>query len=118
MFSVAQAWNKRKQGRKLPEWLDEEPYLPPGGEFLVEAFFSLHTCRSIGMGPGEIPWTAAMEFADRRGLDEGGAKLLWIAIRAMDLAYLEWADAEQEKRSKDRSKPQIGDRPRASQRGV
>jgi len=55
------------------------------------AFFDLCTCRALSeSGPGPIPWTAIVEYADRAGLELDVEAGFVRVIRAMDAAYLEW----------------------------
>lgn len=42
----------------------------------------------MGMAPGQISWLAAMEYADRAGLEPDVAEMLWYYVHAMDGAYL------------------------------
>lgn len=74
--------------RPLPQWLRNAPRLWPGLSPIYAAFVELSTCRTFGMTPGPIPWTAIMQYADLEGMDgDERANLLYL-IRAMDRAFL------------------------------
>ena len=76
----------------------------PGDEFYQEAFRELSTCRDVGMGLGEIPWTAIIEYAEKERLDDDGTLLLRKVMRGMDTAYLKWHADEAEKERKRRER--------------
>jgi hypothetical protein len=73
-------------------------------EWYYEAFGKLTTCRSVGMGPGPIPWTAVREYCAYHGLDEDDQAEFEYLISVMDDAYLEYA-AEQAKKDQEGSSP-------------
>lgn len=85
-FSVEAA---RKKKRPLPDdhWYHKKPTLPPGLDTFLDAYRDLVTCRPMD---GAIPWTAAMEWADRKGLPPGFADVLWAVIWRVDLAERSW----------------------------
>lgn len=64
----------------------------------MEAYSSLSTVRG-GMGDGPIPWTAAMQYADRLGLEEEDAEELWYFVSEMDAA---WGQFQEAKRAKEK----------------
>lgn len=82
-----------RKRRKFPEdhWYFNEPEVPAGCGFLMEAFRDLVTCRAP---EGPIPWTAAALYADKAGLDPDTAEVMWTAVRAMDEAERAWAAAD------------------------
>lgn len=45
------------------------------------------TCRAP---EGPIPWTAAVAYADRKGLSVPAAELLWTVVRRMDAVERRW----------------------------
>ncbi len=51
----------------------------------LQAWHSLSSCRPIGMsGAVAIPWTAIMEWCDRKGLDEPLTDLVVTVIERLD----------------------------------
>lgn len=85
-----------QQKRPLPDFIANAPELKPGLEFYIEAFWELHTCRSIGMDVGPIPWTAVQTYGTIH-LDTAQEIFeLHYLIRAMDHKYQE-VRAEQHK---------------------
>lgn len=74
----------------------EAPVLALGLDLYWEAFMDLCTCRG-GMGDGPIPWTVAMEWADRNDLDEELTSDLWFLLNRMDETWLEHQAKEREK---------------------
>ena len=95
MWSIETALAK---GRELPPWAQNEPELYRGDDFFLTAFFDLGTCRFItDNGPGPIPWTAMVEYADRAELFPDVAAGFVRVIRSMDTVYLEWFGKKQKK---------------------
>jgi hypothetical protein len=82
----------------------EDAFLPPGTEFVWEAFWRLHHDRSteirgfaFPMGgmilqsvPGRIPFSAVHGYAQRFGIIGEDFDLLIALIQPLDLEYLEW----------------------------
>ena len=93
-FSIDAAIEK---GRSLPEWYVNEPAIEASDVFYMKAFYDLNTCRSIGMGLGQIPWNVTVEYADRYGLEWDLSEAFVDIIREMDEGFLEWKSSEQEK---------------------
>lgn len=85
-FSVEAARAKR---RPLPDdhWFYDKPAIPPGLDLFMNAYRDLATCRPPD---GAIPWTAAMQWAERKGLPPGFADVLWGVIWRVDLAERNW----------------------------
>lgn len=85
-FSVEAA---HKKGRKLAKdhWYHDRPPDIPRTEFFFEAFRDLISCRPPD---GPIPWTAAMAYADRKGLAPELATAVWEVVSRMDLAERQW----------------------------
>jgi len=71
-------------GAPLPPRIANAPELEPGLGIYMQAWSDLSTCRSMG---GRIPWTAAMEYAARMGMDGEQAEDLWYYLTEMDMAY-------------------------------
>lgn len=86
-FSVEAA---KKKGRPLEadHWFHDKPELPFGADFFFNAYRDLQTCRHPD--GGAIPWTAAMEYSDRKALGAGLAEALWGVIRLLDAAERQW----------------------------
>ena len=68
--------------------------------FYLEAFDHLKTERQVGMGLGPIPWSAMLLYASIANLDGPNTRNFVIVIRAMDDAYMEWHDKQNEKSGK------------------
>ena len=60
--------------------------------WLWDAFWELHTCRSLGMTAGPIPWTAVSTYAAAEELCVGEAHFLHSVIRHMDNVWLHFQD--------------------------
>lgn len=93
-FSIEAAAEK---GRELPEWYYNEPQLLPGDEFYLKAFRDLHTCRQAGMELGPIPWDETVRYAQFYELEEDLIEPFLYIIRAMDVAYRDWMEKENER---------------------
>jgi hypothetical protein len=61
--------------------------VPYGGELFFAAYRDLVSCRPPD---GPIPWTAAMEWADRHHLRANLADALWAVVSQLDGAEREW----------------------------
>jgi hypothetical protein len=84
----------------------------PGLAFYMSAFYSLSSCRAVGMAEGRIPWTAVKDYALYYGLDEVEFDILWELITRVDAAYLDWqskrvAKKEPVKKSTGTKEPRI-----------
>jgi len=79
-----------KQGRPLPEKIENAPVLLPGLDVFYNAFLELSTCRAHGMGVlGPIPWTAISAYAEYEGFtSEQDFDLFVLYIRDMDREFL------------------------------
>lgn len=67
-----------------------EPVVPFGGEEAHEAFWALNSSRSMGMGPGGIPFLAIDRYAARYGIED--FERFHRLILAMDSVYLEYVN--------------------------
>ena len=85
-----------ERGAPLPEWYVEQPALFLGGEFYMNAFMRLSTCRQVGMTLGPIPWDKAEAYIQSRGFSTVFCDFFLQVIYEMDSAWIEW----QEKRRK------------------
>ena len=75
--------------QKLPEWATNSPELGVIEGFYWDAFHELNTCRPVGLGLGEIPWTAIVQYAEYYDLEEYLSDLFLQVIRDMDRTYLQ-----------------------------
>lgn len=64
----------------------------------MRAFWDLTTERPGGMAAGLIPWSKAVQYGHHAGLDDDMINPFVAVIRAMDAKYVEWQDAEAERR--------------------
>lgn len=85
-FSV-EAAHKKKRPLPADHWYLNPPPTLSGTDFLFDAYRDLATCRPMD---GPIPWTAAMAYADRKGLAPDVAETMWVAVRQMDYAERKW----------------------------
>lgn len=85
-FSV-EAARKKRRPIAADHWSNNKPVLPTGSDFFLAAYRDLVSCRPDG---GPIPWTAAMAYADRKGLEPDLADALWAVVSRMDLAERRW----------------------------
>lgn len=92
------------KGAPLPDWYLDEPDYTPSDVFYLKAFWDLHTCRSMGFGPGPIPWNHIVAYSEFAQLDCSNAHAFVDIMRQMDAAYLNWVDEKQEKEQKRASK--------------
>lgn len=49
------------------------------------------------MGDGRIPWTAVQAYCVANNYDDDLCEDMHYFVRAMDVAYLEWRDAQNKK---------------------
>lgn len=79
----------RRKGRTIPadHWYHQRRELPPNVDLFLNAYRDLSTCR---LPDGAIPWTATMEYADRKGLPPDFATVLWDVIWRVDVAERRW----------------------------
>lgn len=95
-WSIKQGREKRaKYGADARPWtsdelahLQSEPLLDVGALFIRQAYVQLSTCRSIGMMPGPIPWTAAADWCRLNNVKGRAAKHLIDVTLLVDGAYL------------------------------
>lgn len=94
----------KESGAPVPKAILEAPALEDDYQARVlDAFWKLSTCRSLGMGaPGPIPWTAAKDFAHENGFDSDETEFesFILLIYEMDDEFLEY---QSEKSERDRA---------------
>ncbi len=89
----------RQQGQDPLESIKNAPILLPGLEMYLQAYKTLMSCRG-GMGDGEIPWTAVMEYGDRYTMNQDETDRLWEVVTRMDSVYLKWRAEQLKPRKK------------------
>ncbi len=72
----------------LPKRMQEAPELQLGMSFYMTAFFELHTCRSLGMGEGQIPWLAIRTYGMDLDMGEDEMEEFHFLVRELDAEYL------------------------------
>lgn len=82
---------------KFAWYFEERPEPDITDEFFLGAFWQLGTCRSIGMGPGPIPWTAIKDYALHHRLEPDVTQAFIQIITALDGRYLKWVADEMPK---------------------
>lgn len=85
-FSV-EAAIKKKRVLGPDHWYHNRPDDVPGSDWFWAAYRDLST---EGHPDGPIPWSAAMAYADRKGVAPDVAETLWAVIRRMDDAERGW----------------------------
>lgn len=70
-----------------------------GDSFYLNAFWDLSSERSFGQVIGPIPWSRAIQFADRAGLDRPMTSVFVRVIRILDGAYLNWQRQQLQRRT-------------------
>ena len=68
--------------------------------FYFIAFYDLSSERKIGMGPGAIPFSSIVFWANKYNLTEWEFQELKYLINRMDTVWLDWWEAEQKKKQK------------------
>ena len=75
-------------GRKIPDRIANGPELKPWLVIYLQAFFDLNGDRSQGFGPGRIPFTAILKYAEFYYFDREQTEDLIFYIKRMDDAHL------------------------------
>ena len=88
----------QQRGLKLPDWYQNCPEVTEIDEFFLRAFWDLSTCRSVGMSVGPIPWRDMSEYARVEGLDPDVRAAFIQVLRQLDVKYLDWHRAQEEKK--------------------
>lgn len=90
----------KESGAPVPQSILEAPALEDSYQARVlDAFWKLSTCRSLGMGaPGPIPWTATKDFAEKHYFDTDDIEYeaFILLIYEMDDEFLEYQSAKME----------------------
>lgn len=96
----------------IPDNIVNAPRLQAGLDFYYRAFGELNTCRGFGFQAGPIPWTAIQAFASTYEIFGVDFFRFQTLIRAMDVAYLNYADKANKKKTIEPSKSALQvDRP-------
>jgi hypothetical protein len=77
---------------ELPRRIRDAPQLDIGLELYYQAFWDLTTCRPSGYSVGPIPWSSIKEYSELCELDPEQVEDLFVFIRIMDNAYLDWVE--------------------------
>ncbi|RAI44703.1 phage tail assembly chaperone [Rhodoplanes roseus] len=86
------------EGRKVPPGYLDRPVLPPGAAMVWDAFTTLSSDRSVGMGEGPIPFASIDRWAVRYGIDDLDEFDRFAAlVQALDGRYLAARRDEQER---------------------
>lgn len=87
----------KKHNIKLPESMINMPTLPHYLLWIKEAFISLSTCRQIGFGVGQIPWTALKQYTDHLELSYEEFLYFEKMIYGIDNAYVDYVNKDKDK---------------------
>ena len=87
--------------------LDTKPRID-GVEWLWEAWVTLGTCRSIGMEPGPIPWTAINDYAQRYGLCDDEFEELCYCVQHLEREYREHVAQTRKRQQRQQKVKPIG----------
>lgn len=79
-----------REGRPLPERIQNAPELELGLGFYYVAFEDLQSCRSSAFGVGYIPWTAMRAYCDEYGVEGEDREDFYHMVRALDAAYVKF----------------------------
>lgn len=82
--------NVAREGLPIPKRIANAPILKQGLELYFEAFFSLCSCRVVGMSLGEIPWISIRQYCVMVGLCEEQTEDMHFFIQQMDREYLKF----------------------------
>lgn len=77
-----------RAGHPIPPEIANAPSLMPGLDLFYNAWLELSTCRSIGMVPGPIPWTAIHMYARHYQMTFQQEERLVQVVRILDNEYL------------------------------
>lgn len=77
-----------QDGMPIPDAILNAPEIYEGDDLFLKGFEELDTCRSVGLGKGQIPWTAIYQYCMFNGFDEELAFEFNTIIRLMDTEIL------------------------------
>lgn len=84
----------RSSTKRIPESIRNAPELHMGLEIYLDAFFELSSSRSLGMGPGPIPWTAVQLYGEAIDLPPEQMSELHYFIPCMDEVWIKHQNAK------------------------
>jgi hypothetical protein len=86
-----------RQGQPLPDRIANAPELNLGLALYLNAFFELDTERTNGFGLGRIPLSTIRDYAIGYEFDEHQTEDLFMYVKRMDIAYLEYVGKKTQK---------------------
>ena len=75
----------------------------PSEGFYLRAFWDLSTERSYGQVLGWIPWSRAIEYASKAGLESDMLRPFWTIIHTMDGGFMDWQSGEYRRASRQQA---------------
>lgn len=88
-----------REGKALPDRIQNAPELLPGLYLYIQAFYDLDSERSHDFGFRKIPFTSIMNYAKAFEFDEEQTEDLIYLIKHMDSAYIERLEKKKPKKS-------------------
>lgn len=88
-----------REGKEPPEAICKNS-LDDQGHMLhfLWCYQDLETCRSMGLGPAKIPWTAIHQYGKEfLGLENDSLGIFIYAIQKLDQTWFEWASEQKSK---------------------
>ena len=73
------------------------PDFDPYDNWLIESFWDLSSCRSVGMSVSSIPFTAMISYIDYYQIDPISANLLIEVVRSLDTVYMKHVNSKKGK---------------------
>lgn len=89
-----------REGRPLPEKIQNAPILLDGLELFFVAWLELSSDRAYGMGEGPIPWTSIRNYANEYDIVGELREDLYYFVRSLDVAYLTHQGKKREREMK------------------
>ena len=80
----------------LPQFVKDAPELFFGLEVYIDSFWKLSRDRSSGMGPGPIPYSSLLNFAENLDLLEEDVEDFCYLLMEMDTEFLAYASEKAE----------------------
>jgi hypothetical protein len=81
-----------QQGRGIPERIQNAPDCPLGLQLFYLSWEELSTTRALAFGLGPIPWDAIDYYCRTYDIKGEQREDMFVHVRALDNAYLKWAD--------------------------